>query len=43
MEKQEYLSYPTLKQIQEAKEKLRSLIIETPAHPWHDPLENFKF
>ena len=29
--------YPTLKQIQEAKEKLRSLIVETPAHPWHDP------
>ncbi|SVD30597.1 uncharacterized protein METZ01_LOCUS383451, partial [marine metagenome] len=28
--------YPTLKQIQRAKEKLGSLIIETPSHPWND-------
>ena len=29
--------YPTLKQIQAVKEKLGSLIVETPAHPWRDP------
>ena len=28
--------YPTLEQIQRAKEKLGSLIIETPSHPWND-------
>ncbi len=29
--------YPTLEQIKEARERLGSLIIETPAHPWRDP------
>jgi len=29
--------YPTLKQIQAVKEKLGSLIVETPAHLWRDP------
>ncbi len=29
--------YPTLKQIKETRERLGSLIIETPAHPWRDP------
>lgn len=29
--------YPTLQQIKEARERLGSLIIETPAHPWRDP------
>ena len=28
--------YPTLKQIQAAKERLGSFIVETPAHPWRD-------
>ncbi len=28
---------PTLDQIKEAREKLGSLILETPAHPWRDP------
>lgn len=31
------MSYPTLKQIQEAKVRMGSLIVETPAHPWRDP------
>ena len=29
--------YPTLKQIQATKERLGSLIVETPAHFWRDP------
>ena len=28
--------YPTLKQIQATRERLGSLIVETPAHPWRD-------
>ena len=28
--------YPTLQQIEETRERLRGLIIETPAHHWHD-------
>lgn len=29
--------YPTLTQIKETKERLGSLIVETPVHPWRDP------
>ena len=28
--------YPTLQQIKQAKERLGSLVIETPATPWSD-------